>query len=230
MIFLLLYIIAATVNIFSENIGMRMPMYISKILLMPLLAAFLYSKTKEAEKYKFIYLALFFSWLGDIFLMFPRQDYDPSTAKYFFILGLVSFLIAHINYIISFIKDIHPNNKVSVLIEKPYLVIPFLLYLLLLMRFLFPHLDAMKLPVSVYGICIILMLIFAFNRKNIVNNKSFYYVLVGAVLFIISDSLIAINVFYQKMQWHRMVIMLTYTIAQALIIIGVLENKKISEV
>lgn len=230
MLFLLLYIIDIIINIYAEHTDFRIVMYGSKVLLMPLLAFFFYIKAKEVQKYKFIYLALFFSWLGDIFLMFPRQEYDDSKAKLLFVLGLVSFLIAHVNYIISFIKEIHPNNKVSVLIEKPYLVIPFLLYLIALLIFLFPHLSVMKLPVFVYGICITLMLIFAFNRKNIVNDKSFYYVLFGATLFIISDSLIAINVFYQKMEWHRMTIMLTYTIAQALIILGVLENKKISEV
>ena len=106
MLFLLLYIIDVVINIYAEHTDFRMAMYGSKFLLMPLLAFFFYIKSKEFQKYKFIYLALFFSWLGDIFLMFPRQEYDESTKKLLFVFGLVSFLIAHVNYIISFI-DCH---------------------------------------------------------------------------------------------------------------------------
>lgn len=223
---LVLYALAGVINLTVEYFTCDIARYISKVALMPLLMLYLFQQTKKIKSFKFIYAALFFSWLGDIFLMFPRASYNAQVAQNLFIAGLVSFLIAHVNYIISFLKEINKQNRVSLIVEKPYLVLPFLLYLFLLLCFLFPSLGVMKVPVSIYGVCITLMLIFAFNRKNLVIKKSFYLVFMGAILFILSDSLIAIDVFYQKMEWHRTAIMLTYIIAQYLIIEGVIKAYK----
>ena len=92
MIILLLYLINTIATIYAENTELRMVQYGSKILLMPLLAIYLYSKVKNFSTYKLIYAALFFSWLGDIFLMFPRNEQDLSTSKLLFISGLILLL------------------------------------------------------------------------------------------------------------------------------------------
>ena len=183
------------------------------------------SAMMEAIKYKFIYLALFFSWWGDIFLMFPRNEASPN-AKLLFISGLVSFLIGHFNYIIHFIKEMKSITKVTVIVEKPYLVLPFLLFIFLFLRLMYPTLGTMKIPVTVYGIVITSMMLMAFNRKNIVNSTSFYLVFAGALLFVFSDSCIAVNLFYKPFELARMVIMSTYIIAQFLIIKGILKAEK----
>ena len=224
MIFLVLYFINAVLTVFAEQAEFRMVMYVSKVLLMPLLVLYLFSRTKKVKDFKFIYLALFFSWWGDIFLMFPRDETVPEKAKMLFIFGLISFLIAHINYIIYFVSEVKNKPKVTVIVEKPYLILFFILYGILFLRILYPGLGIMKLPVTIYGIIIISMLIAAFNRKNIVTDSSFYYVFAGAFIFLFSDSCIAINLFYQPFELARMVIMVTYIIAQYLIITGVIKN------
>lgn len=224
---IILYAIAGIVNIIAEYLGIDAIKYGSKIVLMPLMMIYLYHQTKKINPLQYVYLALFFSWLGDIFLMFPRQNYTPSVAQQLFIAGLVSFLIAHIFYIISFLKEINQQKKVSTIVENPYLVLPFIIYIACFYSFLFPYLTTMKIPVLAYSITIILMLIMAFNRKNLVLNISFKMVFLGALLFVISDSLIAIDVFYQKENWHRTAIMLTYIVAQYLIVNGILVNDKI---
>ena len=225
MIYLVLYLISGIATIFAENAELKMLMYLSKVMLMPLLALYFYQQSKDIKSYKFIYLALFFSWWGDIFLMFPRDE-SSANAKILFISGLVSFLIGHLNYIIYFIKEVNPKTKVTVIIEKPYLVLPFLLFIFLFLKLLFPTLGTMKIPVTIYGIVITCMMMAAFNRKNLVSSNSFYLIFCGALLFVFSDSCIAINLFYKPFDLARIIIMATYIIAQLLIVKGVLEERK----
>lgn len=193
---------------------------------MPLLALFLISKVKSNNK--LILSALFFSWLGDIFLMFPRNEYSEQMQKLLFIFGLASFLIAHIFYVFTFLKEINSVKKVSLIVENPYLILPFLVFLFFLLYFLFPYLKDMKLPVVVYGSIINLMALMALNRKNLVIASSFYLVFIGALLFMISDTTIAVNVFYKAQPWHRIFIMSTYILAQALIVYGWVQNQVLS--
>jgi len=49
-------------------------------------------------------LALFFSWIGDIILMFTNK------GEFYFIFGLISFLISHVLYISLFLKQGITNN------------------------------------------------------------------------------------------------------------------------
>ena len=225
MIFLILYIIDAMATMYAEHVGLTTLLYATKILLMPLMALYLFSQTKNIAQHKFIYLALIFSWLGDILLMFPRTDTEPDKAKLLFVLGLISFLIAHINYIIHFVKEIKDKPKATLIIEKPYLVLPFIAYAIVMLSVLFPRLASMKFPVTVYTIIILLMVMAAFNRKNLVNPTSFALVFIGAVIFVISDSCIAFNVFYKPFELARFAIMATYTTAQFLSVYGVLKAK-----
>ncbi|MBK9328846.1 MAG: lysoplasmalogenase [Sphingobacteriales bacterium] len=224
MIYLILYFINGALTIFAEHQEFRTLMYVSKALMMPLLAIYFFTETKRIKEYRFIYIALFFSWWGDIFLMFPRSEYEPANAKVLFVCGLVSFLIAHINYIVYFFREIKGKPKVTVIIERPYLIIPFLLLGISLLILLYPTLSPMKLPVTVYTIVIISMLIAAFNRKNMVTPVSFTWVFIGALFFVFSDSCIAINLFYKPFASARAVIMSTYIMAQFLIISGVLKQ------
>ena len=56
------------------------------------------------------------------------------------------------------------------------------------------------------------------------NNGSFVFVLAGAVFFIISDALIAINKFYAPFELASFLIMITYIKAQYLILVGLIKH------
>jgi uncharacterized membrane protein YhhN len=62
----------------------------------------------------------------------------------------------------------------------------------------------------------------ALNRKNKVSEKSYFTVLAGAILFVFSDSLIAINKFAVGIPKSGIWIMTTYILAQYLIMSGLL--------
>ena len=173
---------------------------------------FLFIKTSEgiSKSIKRItILALGFSVLGDILLMFVDQ------SPHFFTVGLVAFLLAHIMYIVVFLK--HRNKQKSIV----GFVILLLVYASGLFYLLKDGLGDMLIPVIVYMIVILSMATTAFIRKGIVNQMSYNLVFVGAIFFMISDSILALNKFYQPIPFSNISIMLTYALAQFLIVIGI---------
>lgn len=155
-------------------------------------------------------MALAFSWAGDVLLMF-----EPVNGN-FFIFGLVTFLIAHIFYILFYENIARLEN-----LKKNYsLFIPVILYYAALIYFLLPHLDEMRYPVVVYGLVISYMLIQALQIARIKNKRAAVWMIIGAVLFITSDSLLALNKFYSPFKYAGMAVMLTYGTAQLLITFG----------
>lgn len=159
---------------------------------------------------KWIIAALVFSWLGDVLLMFQQEQ------PIFFLLGLSAFLIAHIFYIIFF-HQVRINEQVK---SRWWLVAIVVVYYAVLVAVLYPKLGDMKVPVPVYGIVISFMLLLALHMLYIKNSKAGQLMMAGAVLFILSDSVLAINKFYQPFEAAGLVIMLTYGMAQLLITIG----------
>ena len=153
-----------------------------------------------------IILALIGSWFGDTFLMF--QNSNPL----FFMLGLGSFLLAHVAYIIAFNRYDNTVTKRGV-----YLITTlFIGYILVLANLLWPGLGEMKIPVIAYAIVITAMGVTGFIKNWKVNKL----ILIGVILFIISDSLIAYTKFVEPVGMSRLLIMSTYITAQFLIIKG----------
>lgn len=99
------------------------------------------------------------------------------------------------------------------------IILPTLAYGIALVTLLFPKLDELKLPVIVYAITICAMLIAALHIRA--NN----FFAIGAILFVISDSILAVNKFYMPFALASFLIMLTYGLAQAFIILGVVKQK-----
>ena len=223
MLYLVLYAISGVITLVTENYENKIFTYSAKILLMPLLVLYLYQHTKKNIKAQlFIYLALFFSWIGDILLMFPRNIENENCAKLLFIGGLIAFLMAHLNYIAYFYREQKINFRKTLLFKQPYWLIPFLIYVVVFLNILFPSLGNMKTPVVVYAVIINSMAVMALNRKRVVCDKSFWWVFIGALFFVISDSGIAINVFYKPFTAASLIIMVTYMLAQVMIIKGII--------
>jgi uncharacterized membrane protein YhhN len=86
----------------------------------------------------------------------------------------------------------------------------------------------MRIPVIIYAAVILTMLSGAINRLEKVNRKSYYLVLAGAILFVISDSSIAVNKFSHQFESSGIVIMSTYIVAQYLIVAGYISQIRAS--
>ncbi len=187
---------------------------IGKPLLMPFLASYFIS-FKPIKGNKAVLAALLFSWFGDLLLMFQQNH------ELFFIAGLLSFLIAHIAYIIAFRSSI---KNYHLLKEKPWFILLIFIYGILFLYFLYPNLNDLLIPVTVYAIVICGMLIFAILRFKNVKTNSFWLTLLGALLFVLSDSTIAINKFLYPFSLAYPVIIASYAIGQYLIIKGLVSN------
>lgn len=212
---IIIYLLVLAVDLFAIHYSNETIRYMSKPLLMLLLVAYFISNTDNfvSALKKWIILALLFSWTGDVLLMFETGHSN------FFIFGLVAFLIAHVFYILFFESILRIEN-----LKKNYwLFIPVLIYYVWLIYLLSPHLGEMKLPVRVYGVVISYMLIQALQVVKIKNRKAALLMIGGAVLFIISDSLLAINKFYTQFEYAGIAIMTTYGIAQLLITLGAIK-------
>ena len=209
---IILYFFIFGADLFAVYNGNESLRYITKPLLMPLLIIFFVFQTKDflSPLKKWIVLALVFSWAGDVLLMFE------STNSNFFISGLVAFLIAHIFYILFYENVIRKEG-----LKKNYWwFLPVIIYYISLIYILSPNLGDMKLPVRIYGIVISYMLIQALQTGRIKDLGAATLMIAGAVLFITSDSILAINKFYESFEYAGIAIMLTYGIAQLLITLG----------
>ena len=107
--------------------------------------------------------------------------------------------------------------------SNPWLLVIVVIYYAALISFLSPYLGDMKLPVRIYGIVISFMFMLALHMLFIKNKQAGKWMMIGALLFVLSDSLLALNKFYQSFEFASVMIILTYALAQLFIVIGVVD-------
>ena len=205
----LIYFLAGLVYILTESSSETLIRHVLKGSLIPFLIIIFVAGVKNNLKGTDLLFAagLFFSWAGDIALDFA------------FIPGLLCFLLAHIMYLSSFFLT---PGKGVIFGERAFLLIPVILFGIVLIYIMFDDLAEMKAPVMIYAMVILAMLASAIDRLRKVNLMSFRLVLAGAILFVISDSAIAVNKFTWDFNYSGPVIMSTYLVAQYLLVKGFL--------
>ncbi len=203
---------------------------ITKPLLMPLVAAHLLLKTRGGPSsgsfpLGFIFLALGFGWLGDVLLMLPDSVGQrlPGGA---FVWGLVAFLLGHLCYIRAMLRGL----SLAQLLEPRGLMaaLPMGVYGYILFSVLAPHLPkALVVPVLVYMTALIGTAFSAFARYRTFRDEASVWMLVGALLFLQSDSILAVNRFVFNhppdlgpMPAANFMLMLTYVLGQSWIAEG----------
>ncbi len=211
-IWIIVYLVVLVTDLLAVYTNNETIRYVTKPLLMPLLGVYFVSATKSfiSSLKKWTILALLFSWAGDVLLMFESMNSN------FFILGLIAFLIAHILYIILF-DQVRIREKIK---QSLFPLLPIAVYYILLITLLQPTLGKMQKPVAIYGIIISIVLSFAIDLWRMKDRSVSFYIILGALLFITSDSLLAINKFYKSFEYAGIAIMSTYGIAQLLITLG----------
>jgi uncharacterized membrane protein YhhN len=206
-VFSILYLIVLFTG--HENLDLYL-----KPALIPLLGFGVYFHPKFLSR-RILLNALIFSWIGDVILIFA------DIAEIYFILGLVSFLIAHITYCVLFNKQIIGEIQINkILFAVGSLVIAF--YLTAMILVLMPNLGDLKIPVIVYAAVISTMLLFAFNGYLIWKKPGALPIFLGAVSFVVSDSILAFDKFHVPIEKSSFFIMLTYLVAQYLIVVGII--------
>ena len=112
--------------------------------------------------------------------------------------------------------------------KKFWVFVPLVIYMGAFLSLLVPAINGNEktqpflITVLVYSTAIAVMVTFAINRFKRVNDKSFALVFVGAMLFMFSDSIIAINKFLHPFTTAGIFIMILYISGQYLIAKGML--------
>ena len=196
----------------TYNISM-LAMIVKPLLIPCLLYLFLIETNfSKVNNSRLLILGLIFCWLGDVLLMFEYKD------PIFFILGLAGFLTGHIFYILYFSKLSAVPQKLKE--KKMMMLLPVLLYVLLLLYILYPSLGDLKIPVIVYAIVLTSMLSMALWQSQKIDSSIAKLFIAGAISFVLSDSLLALNKFYHPFKAAGFLIMFTYCLAQYLIVLG----------
>jgi uncharacterized membrane protein YhhN len=214
-----LFALTTLANLYAKVSHLFWLEQISKPLLMPLLMAYFFFETKNRSSviFRLTSVALLFSWLGDIALLFHKQNS-------YFIIGLVCFLIAHVVYISVFRRSISYESTQSFR-QKLFAGLPFIGVGVVFYGYLYEWLGfEMRIAVFAYTAIIMTMAYTAMQRSEYVSPNSAQWVYVGAFFFVISDGCLALDTFVYGLSIPQAgaVVMATYLIAQYAIVGGLL--------
>lgn len=176
---------------------------ISKWLLMPTLALAVIasSPARRSTATALLLAAITLSWLGDITPLY--------ASDWFFVLGLSFFLLAHIAYLVLFVRGLGYRRP------RPIALV-YLLWWLAFVALLGPWLGALLIPVAAYGAVLGAMAAFA--------TRGSLPIAIGGALFLVSDTLLGSDRFLPGFDlWQSgFLIMITYLAGQGLIAWGVI--------
>ncbi len=153
-------------------------------------------------------LALAFSTAGDVLL-----DLDSRL----FALGLGAFLVAHVTYICLFVR----NRTTGVALRSHFgaAVLVVLVYSATLSAWIVPSVGALAVPVVLY-ICALTAMV----STAILARFRQRWVAVGAILFLVSDSLLAVHKFKEPVPLRDYLVWSTYYLGQCGIALGYLSS------
>jgi uncharacterized membrane protein YhhN len=161
-------------------------------------------------KLRLFALALLFSAAGDAFLAYDGQR--------LFVPGLASFLVTHVLYAVVFVlatkgapAPMSAARKVMLVVIPAFAVAYGVV--------LWPNLGELAIPVLLYIAAIVVMAILSLRVRAL-------EVPLGAVLFMISDSLISLGKFLWQAAWVGPLVWITYALAQLLITRGMLRSAR----
>lgn len=195
----LLFLIVAIIDVYAVITQNKSLEVVFKPLLMTTLVVMYLISAKKVNFW--LVSALFFSFWGDVFLL-DKMNY--------FVFGLASFLIAHFLYI-KMISKFLKKQPISKMLKSALVFIILFTGVLFLIK---DNLGEMLVPVIVYGIAISTFgtcALLNYQQEKTSANKR---LLLGAILFIISDSLIALNNFHSQRPVFDIAIIILYVAAQ----------------
>lgn len=209
----------ALVVLFMLSVLLGLPWlhYSVKPLFMVLLMVLHYRQMNGSFTFfsKMVQLGLFFSWLGDIALMFDEK------MAILFVVGLGAFLVAHLGYALAFARSIKDSTTGLNIGKALALALPFILFTGSFFYYIQDGLPSdLYVPVLAYTAVISVMGLIAAVRHGHVDARSYQWIVIGAILFILSDCVIAINKFVIDFEYDAILNMILYLTGQLMIAFG----------
>ena len=189
---------------------------ITKPMLTPLLFFHLLLQDNNIgyPKGKFIYyVGLILAFFGDVMLILINDT--------FFLSGMIAFMLMNLLYSFSFLQ-MNRLSKSSILPLS--ITLAFLAFIAhAFYRFLEADMGRYKIPVLAYMVTIAVMVAFAVNVAGNMRYRraAISYLIPGVLVFLVENVLVAANKFhYDRDKDIFVVVMLTYGLAQYLIVKG----------
>jgi uncharacterized membrane protein YhhN len=199
---------SAAIAIVSKYLGWHPNIfYISKPFTTALILAPVLVLVSDAESAYVPLIAggLTFALLGDILLMLPENR---------FVLGIGSFAATHVLYLAAFI------SAAGIALVNPS-TIPLLLFAVIMTRLLWPGLrKSLQIPVLAYIVLISIMSVQAIGAALQLEESRLAIAAAGAILFLASDSMLAIDRFRVPFKAAQGLVLSTYWLGQWLIAIS----------
>lgn len=188
--------------------------YLAKPLLIVLLIGFYASNDDKSSSSKFVFLiiALGFFLLAVVATLF--NDSMVLTA------ALVFFILGKLFYIFRF-----SNQRVFKPIRFLAFIAFYLLYLFVILYLTLDQLGSYLIPVSLFLFVSLMVVQFAFLRKNEVSDSSYQLVIIGVFLMFIGDTIAISRAFYFNWIYMKELIFILYIISQYLIVMGLVKEK-----
>jgi len=202
----ILTVVCALVAIAASLLGpaYTMLLFIFKPLTTVLVIAYAWPRGSDAPRQqRFVRIGLVLSLVGDVCLLWPKEGFLP---------GLVSFLLAHLAYIAAFCVPAR-------LAARPLVFVGYGVVAALILSQLWPGVPgALRLPVLGYVVCLATMAAQAAvwwrSAAGRADERYARAAALGGLLFMASDSLLAINKFAVALPLASLWILATYWAAQ----------------
>lgn len=155
--------------------------------------------------------ALLFSLAGDVVL--------TLSIKHSFLAGLTCFFLAHIAYVMAFCslkKHAHhtQHSKAPSILAKGLISFCVIVFALLMAMHILPASKTLYVPVLAY---LSIILVMGLSAVWLGNTR---FIIGGALLFVISDAVLAQSVFRSPLPLSPFLVMLTYYAAQFCLAFG----------
>ena len=215
-VFLGIFFLATIIHLYARLKRIARLRDISKVcILLPLILFYVFAAPQINI---YIVLALVFCWIGDILLVMHGVKW--------FVLGGISFWIAHVFFIIGYSQEIiFANIPLWIYIVIPLVFVTCVTFVLIKLK---PYIKkVLFIPTCGYLLFNGAMNTFAIFRLSSAISQNYFLgpllTVIGAILFLISDSSLFFVRFNKNsvMKTHFLV-MLTYSLGELLIVLGLI--------
>ncbi len=159
--------------------------------------------------------ALLFSTVGDVLLVFSRG----AHGELFFMLGLLAFLFAQVSYLGGFWVTV--GKERGFLHQSLLSGMAFVVFLFGFLYWLLPGVpEGLRLPVVIYGASLVGMALSVLHARFRLGEVAFSHAMSGAMLFLLSDCLLASARFGHPFAYSGAAVMATYLLGQWLLVRG----------
>lgn len=206
------FVLVGVLNVIAEATSNADAITLTKPLLMPLLLAWLVTLAGRNWPVPLRWLAagIVFAWIGDLALMG-----EGDTA---FHVGIAAFLVMQVCYLVAFLRVPGPGLVRAWKIA----LLPYVLIWIGINVVISAGVGDMRIPVLVYSAVALAMAVAALDLVLRLPQRLAWRTAGGALLFVVSDALIAMTAFgplTESAGWSA-VVMATYIAAQGLIVTG----------